>query len=125
VRYNTDTSETKEKIMSYFVVEKNNTYFDHVMIKDRDENIIFGNYLNMTYDEMKSQKDLNNFVVAIMDAADAMIPNENDKTIITLIGEDDVFIWSIIMGTVDEVIRYSLVNWKADGKNYRYEPLDK
>lgn len=111
--------------MNYFVVEKNNTYFDHVMIKDRDENIIFGNYLNMTYDEMKSQKDLDDFVVAIMDSADAMIPNENDKTIITLIGEDDVFIWSIIMGTVDEVLRYSLVNWKADGKNYRYEPLDK
>lgn len=111
--------------MNYFVVEKNNTYFDHVMIKDRDDNIIFGNYLNMTYDEMKSQKDLDDFVVAIMDAADAMIPNENDKTIITLIGEDDVFIWSIIMGAVDEVVRYSLVNWKADGKNYRYEPLDK
>ena len=111
--------------MNYFVVEKNNIYFDHVMIKDRDENIIFGNYINMTYDEMKSQKDLNDFVVAVMDAADAMIPNENDKTIITLIGEDDVFIWSIIMGTVDEVVRYSLVDWKKDGKNYRYEPLDK
>lgn len=111
--------------MNYFVVEKNNTYFDHVMIKDRDDNIIFGNYLNMTYDEMKSQKDLDDFVVAIMDAANAMIPNENDKTIITLIGEDDMFIWSIIMGAVDEVVRYSLVDWKKDGKNYRYEPLDK
>lgn len=111
--------------MSYFVIEKNNTYFDKVMIRDRDNNVVFSNYLKMTYDEMKLQKDLNDFVAAIMDAGDAMIPNENDKTIITLIGEDNIFIWSIIMGTVDDYIRYSLVDWKKDGKNYRYEPLDK
>ena len=111
--------------MSYFVIERGEIYRDHVVILDNEKNIVFENYLDMTYKEMQSQKDLDDFVVAIMGAADEMAPDMNDHTIITLIGEDDLFIWSIIIGTVNEALRYRLVNWKADGKNYRYEPLDK
>ena len=37
-------------------------------------------------------------------------------------GEDDVFIWGIIMGPdAEDGIRYVLVDWKKDGKSYRYE----
>lgn len=107
--------------MSYFAVEHSGNYQDHVMIKDTDNNLVFENYLNMTYDEMKEQEDLEEFVVAVMDAT----TDGEGQTIITLIGDDDIFIWSIIMGVVDDEIRYNLVDWQKDGKKYRYEPLDK
>lgn len=110
--------------MSYFAIEHGNKYIDHVVIRNGDENVIFGNYLDMTYDEMKSRKDLDDFVMAVMEASN-VVDSGNDQTIITLIGEDNIFIWSIIIGVVDEVIRYNLINWQKDGKKYRYEPLDK
>ena len=75
----------------------------------------------MTYEEMKSQEDLDNFVIAVMDATDG----DSDHAIITLVGDDDVFVWSIIIGVIDDEIRYNLVDWQKDGKKYRYEPLDK
>ena len=103
--------------MSYFAVECSGKYRDHFGIVDDDGNLVFENYLNLTYEEMKSQDDLEEFVVAIMDAA----ANGEDDAIVTLIGDDDVFIWSIIMGVVDGDLRYVLVDWKKDGKSYRYE----
>lgn len=112
--------------MNYFVIERGEIYRDHIVIRDNEKNdVVFENYLDMTYKEMQSQKDLDDFVVAIMDATNVIAPDVNDQTIITLIGEDDLFIWSIIMGTIDGEIRYNLINWKADGKKYRYQPLDK
>ena len=114
--------------MSYFTIERGSHYLDHVVLEDTiDGGTGFENYLNMTYDEMKSQENLDDFVLANMEAADAMTPyvmstDEDDQTIITLIGDDDIFIWSIIMGTVEEdSVNYVLVDWKKDGKNYRYE----
>jgi hypothetical protein len=56
-----------------------------------------------------------------MDVADSMMDDVNTDVILTLVGEDDIFIWSIIAGYVDDEIRYVLVDWKKDGKNYRYE----
>lgn len=107
--------------MSYFAIERNGNYFDHFVIRDNENDTIgFKNYINLTYDEMKSQEDLDDFVIANMEAADAMFPGE-DQAILTLIDDNDIFIWSIIMGDVDGEIRYVLVDWKKDGKNYRYE----
>lgn len=104
---------------NYFAIERNQTYWDHVLIKDKNENIMFENYLDMTYDEMKSSEDLEEFVVAVLDCTG---DDTNGNAIVTLIGEDDVFIWGIIIGTrEDDEIRYVLVDWKKDGKNYRYE----
>ena len=107
--------------MSYFAVECGGNYRDHITITDSDGNQVFENYFNLTYDEMKNQDDLEEFVIAIMDAT----TDGEDQAIITLIGEDDVFIWSIIVGVIDEEIRYNLVDWQKDNKKYRYEPLDK
>ena len=105
--------------MSYFAIERNQKYLEHVVVKDKDGNVMFGNYLHMTYDEMKSQNDLEEFIVAIMDASGDGV---NEQLIITLIGDDDVFVWSIIMGPdEDNGIRYVLVDWKKDGKSYKYE----
>ena len=103
--------------MSYFAIEHNQECLDHVVIRDKDENVVFGKYLDMTYDEMKSSEDLEEFVVAVMDAAN------DEQVLITLVGDDDVFIWSIIIGPDgDDGVNYVLVDWKKDGKNYRYEP---
>lgn len=108
--------------MNYFSVERKNCHFDHFqLINEVDGTVGFNNYLNLTYDEMKSQEDLEDFVISNMEASDAMFQTEDDHTILTLIGDDDIFIWSIIMGTVDGEIYYNLVDWKKDGKNYRYE----
>ena len=110
--------------MSYFAVERNGNYFDHFVItNEKDGAVSFENYLTLTYDEMKIQEDLEDFVLANMEAADAMFSNESDQTIITLIGDDDVFIWSIIMSSgEDNDILYAFVDWKKDGHMYRYEP---
>lgn len=103
--------------MSYFSIEHNQEYLDRVVIRDKDENVVFGKYLDMTYDEMKSSEDLEEFVVAVMDAAG------DGQVLITLVGDDDVFIWSIMIGANgDDGVNYVLVDWKKDGKNYRYEP---
>ena len=105
--------------MSYFAIEHSQKCLDHVLIKNSDGNVMFENYLNMTYDEMTSSDDLGEFVVAIMDCArDA----DRGQVIVTLVGDDDIFIWSIIIGTDGDNLRYVLVDWKKDGKSYRYEP---
>jgi hypothetical protein len=104
---------------NYFAIECNQQYWEHVVLKDQDGNVKFEDYLNKTYDEMKSSEDLGEFVVAVMDAANG---DTSNNTIITLIGEDGVFIWGIIMGPDEEDgVRYVLIDWKKDGKSYRYE----
>ena len=109
--------------MSYFAIERNGKCLEHVGLTNENGNSDrFDEYLNMSYDEMILQEDLGDFVMANMEASDEFFEGENDQTIITLIGDDDIFIWSIIMGPgEDGSIQYVLVNWKKDGKNYRYE----
>lgn len=108
--------------MSYFAIERNGDLWDHITIRENDGNVVFTNYLDMSYEEMKSQEDLGSFVIAVMEATNAEVKHGDDQSIITLVGDDDIFIWSIIMGPgEDGTVRYALVDWKKDGKNYRYE----
>ena len=104
--------------MSYFAIERDQKYWDHIVIKDNDGNVVFGDYLNMTYDEMKSRDDLEDFVIAIMKASDDVAAG---NAIVNLIGDDDVFIWGIIIGPDGDEFRYVLVDWKKDGRSYKYE----
>ena len=108
--------------MSYFVIEHNQKCLDHIILKDKDENIAFVDYLGLTYDEMKSREDLDEFAFAIFDAA-----NDGDasQTLVTLVDDSDTFIWSIIIGLNDEELKYVLIDWKKDGKSYRYDPENK
>ena len=109
--------------MNYFAIERNGEYRGRVALRDGDGSIAFENYLDMDYETMKYSTDLEDFVLAVMEATDEEYGSDNDQTIITLIGEDDIFIWSIIMGSDDDgTIRYNIVDWKKAGKNYRYEP---
>lgn len=106
---------------NYFAIERNEQCWDHVLPIDIG-NERFKKFKDMTYDEMKSSEDLDYFVAATMESVNRFTGSEDEQTIITLVGEDDVFIWSVIMGPGEnENIRYSLVNWKKDGKSYRYE----
>ncbi len=109
--------------MSYFAIERENAYKDHFTIRNNEtDSVVFTNYLDMTYDEMSVQEDLVDFVCAIMDVADSMEGNTDTDTILTLVDEDGIFIWSIITGYVNDELRYVLVDWKKDGKKYRYTP---
>lgn len=110
------------KAMNYFSIERNGQAWSPVLLADDNGEFAFKDFLYMTYDEMKSDDQLEDFVVAAMEAANRKANSEDDdQTIVTLIGEDDIFIWSIIMGPGEnDTIRYSLVDWKKDGNNYRY-----
>ena len=108
--------------MSYFAIERNEKCWDHVMLQSRNGNSDFSDFMDMTYDEMQSDERLEWFIIAAMEATNEASGNSDDQTIVTLIGEDDVFIWSIIMGPGEnDDIMYNLVDWKKDGHMYRYE----
>ena len=106
--------------MNYFAIECNGTCRENVILRDGDGNVVFTDYLEKDYDTMKYSTDLEEFVCAVMEACEEL---GGDQVALTLVGEDGVFIWGIIMGyDEDEMLRYVLVDWKKDGQNYRYEP---
>ena len=107
---------------NYFSIERNGECWDRVSFVDTLGNTVFDDFVKMTYDEMKSSDKLTNFIVSAMDAANQADGGEDALTVVTLVGEDGIFIWSIIMGPGENGdIRYSVVDWKSDNKNYRYE----
>ena len=115
--------------MNHFTIERNGQCWESV------DNIV-NNRVNMvqsridelkvaTYDEMKSKHWIEGFIMAIMEAADKLSGTEGNQTIVTLMDENDIFIWSIIISatenyTKDFEVNYSFVDWKKDGKSYRY-----
>jgi hypothetical protein len=111
--------------MSYFAIERNNQCWDRVGMRadDGSEIEMWDRYRGMTYNEMKSREDLSDFVADVMCAANDISGTNGGQTIITLIGDDNVFIWSILMDYCEEdFIRYCLIDWKKDEKKYRYTP---
>ena len=106
---------------NYFAIERNGGYWDHVILSDRDGNSTYEEFLNLSYEEMKNHDALEYFVISSMEASDQLCDVDDDATIVTLVGGDDVFIWSILMGYEDDNIRYCLIDWMKDGKKYRYE----
>lgn len=105
---------------NYFAIERNEKSWVPVILADHSGDPAFAEFLDMSYDEMKSSALLEDFVVASMEAADRICGVEDDQTIVTLVGSDDVFIWSVIMGYENDDIRYCLVDWKKDGRQYKY-----
>lgn len=106
---------------NYFAIERNGQCWSPVILKSRNGDSDFTNFMEMTYDEMKSSEDLNEFIVAAMEATNETSGTGDDQTVVTLVGDDGVFIWGIIMGPGENGdIRYNLVDWKKDGKSYRY-----
>ena len=107
---------------NYFAIERNGKCINNVVIRQADSSIAFEDIMNMSYDEIKAYDNIEELVVCIMDVSNNTFGGNDEQTIVTLVGEDDVFIWSVIVGPdVDDQIRYAFVDWKKDGKNYRYE----
>ena len=108
----------------YFSVERNGCYGTIVDEKRQDGERRTPDFMNMTYDEMRSNEYLDMFVVAIMEDVNAAFGTSDEQTVVTLIDEDGIFVWGILIGPGEEdgSIRYNLIDWKKDGMNYRYEP---
>lgn len=106
--------------MNNLTIECNGLCLENVMLFNVNGEVKFEEFWNMSYNEMKSSDVLADFVDAIVDATDKQF-GKFDDAIATLIGEDSIFIWSIIIGIDGDDLRYVLVDWKKDGKNYRYE----
>ena len=74
--------------------------------------------MGMSYEEMKMYPEIEEFVVAVMDATQDLSGTE---AIVNLIGPDDIFIWGIIIGVYDDDYKFVFIDWQKDGKKYRYE----
>jgi hypothetical protein len=109
-------------IANYFSIEREGKCAAPVVIRD-ENGVVFEDLMNMSYNEMKVYKDLEFFVDCVMDVANKYFEESDEPTLITLIGKDDVFIWGILIGPTDDLnqLKYSLIDWKKDGKSYGYE----
>ena len=107
--------------MSYFAIERNGKCWSPVVLMNENGEPIFNEFLDMDYEGMRSSARLEEFVVVCMNASNDASGTSDDQTIVTLIGDDDVFIWSVMMGpSENDDIKYNLVDWKKDGRTYRY-----
>lgn len=108
---------------NYFTIERSGKCIERLLIKQDEVNAAFKDIMDMSYDEIKSYKDIDVLVNSLMDATNERFDGADEQTVVTLIGPDDVFIWSIIMGPgdVSDELKYAFVDWKKDGKSYRYE----
>lgn len=109
--------------MNYFAIERNEECWDKMILRGDDGSVAFEDLMQMSYEEMKQYSDLDAFVCAVMDAVNFMNNEEDQPTAVTLVGEDGVFIWGIIIGPgeTDGDLNYVFVDWKKDGQSYRYE----
>ena len=109
---------------NYFTIERDKNVIETKGIFDNEtQATAFDEVLDMSLEDLKSYDEIETFVVVAMDAANTYFGDKDGDTLITLVGEDDVFIWSIVMskGDNEDDIKYNFINWKKDGKKYRYE----
>ena len=109
---------------NYFVVERSGKSIDNISIKrDSDGVIMFEDLMSMSYEEMKTYKNMDSFLDCMMDAANNFFHEGDDQTLITLIDSDDVFIWGILVGPGENKgsLKYAFIDWGKDGKKYRYQ----
>lgn len=109
---------------NYFTIERGKNVIETKGIFDNEtQATAFDEVLDMSLEDLKSYDEIETFVVVAMDAANACFGDKDSDTLITLVGEDDVFIWSIVMskGDSEDDIKYNFINWKKDRKKYRYE----
>ena len=107
---------------NYFAVEHNGKTIEHVVITNDNGETMFGDLMNMSYEDMKRYKDIDAFVATVFELTNNQFGNSDEQTIITLIDENDVFIWGILMGPgKGDEIKYAFIDWRADSKLYKYE----
>lgn len=108
--------------MNYFSIEVNGECYSPVLLADSDGNPAYTEFLDMSYDGMKNSEQLEDFVVAAMEAAERRGDSEKEYSdvVVTLIGEDGFFIWGIVMSAEGDNITYKVVDWQADGNHFKY-----
>lgn len=108
---------------NYFAIEREGRHIEHMRLMDEHGNIIFEDVMNMSYDEIVAYDKVDIFVECVMNATNEYFSSNDEHTIITLVGEDDVFVWGILIGPegTDDKLVYKFVNWKRDGRSYRYK----
>ena len=108
---------------NYFAIERHGKGVEHLLLRRNDDTIVFEDVMNMSYDEIKAYKDIDAFIAAIMDATNEYFNEGDDQTAVTLVGEDGVFIWGLLIGPGDEKdeFKYCYIDWLKNGKRYRYE----
>ena len=108
---------------TYFSVERAGKNIDHVLIRHEDGSVAFEDVMGMSYEELKVYNHIDEFVTCVIDATNKHFNDSDDQTIVTLIGEDDIFIWSVLIGPGDSAdeLKYAFIDWTKDGKSYRYE----
>lgn len=110
-------------ITNYFSIERKGKCTSPIVIRAENNVVAFEDLMNMSYEEMKSYKDLELFVDCVMDVANEHFGESDEQTMITLIGKDDVFVWGILIGPAEDAdqLQYALIDWKKDGRMHRYE----
>ena len=110
---------------NYFSIERDGKSWEHLNFYGESKMTSIQEIATMTYDDIRSYEHIDTLIVATMDAANKHFGEDDAQTILTLIGEDGVFIWSILITPTDtsDEFRYAFVDWQKDGKKYRYEPL--
>ena len=108
---------------NYFAIERNGKCIEHLRIRRDDDTIMFEDLMNMSYDELKAYEELDAFIAAVMDATNAYFNEDDAQTAVTLVDEDGVFIWGLLIGPGDEKdeFKYCFIDWLKEGKKYRYE----
>ena len=107
---------------NYFVIERVGKCADHVNIVDNKGDIVFDDIMDISYGQLKKYDRLDEFVASVNSIADDYFGSVEESTIVTLVGPDDVFKWSIMIGAEQNsgILRYSLIDWLSDGNKYRY-----
>ena len=108
---------------NYFAIERNGQCIDHTHLTKEDGSMAFEDVMDMTYEDIVNYENIESFVVSLMDASNQCFGGNDDDTFVTLVGEDDVFIWGLLIGAGDtnDELTYKFINWKENGQSYRYE----
>ena len=109
---------------NYFVIEQNNHRVDGVVLLDKDQNMLYEDLMNMTYEEMKEYDKLEDFLFEARDASDLYFGTEGENTVVNLVNEEDTLVWGILFGPDSEnkeYLRYVFIDWGIDGKVYKYQ----
>lgn len=108
---------------NYFTVERQGQCIEKIYLEKEDGTPAFVDVMNMSYEDLRSYDGLSEFVTAVMDASNTYLDECDADTIVTLVGDDDIFIWGILISPTDneDEFKYATINWKKDGKNFRYQ----
>ena len=108
---------------NYFAIERHEKCIEHILLRRDDGAIAFEDVINMSYDEIKAYEGIDVFIAAIMDATNEHFNESDDQTAVTLVDEDGVFIWGLLIGPGDEKdeFKYCFIDWLKEGKRFRYE----